>query len=55
MLVDDHPVIRKGLALLITQQKQFEVCGEASTVGDALRGAASLKPDLMIVIGFLLY
>jgi DNA-binding NarL/FixJ family response regulator len=49
MIVDDHPVIRKGLALLINQQKQFEVCGEASSVGDALRAAATLKPDLMIV------
>ena len=49
MLVDDHPVIRKGLALLINQQKHFEVCGEASSVEEALRTASTLKPDLMIV------
>lgn len=49
LLVDDHPVIRKGLALLINQQKRFEVCGEASSVEEARRTASTLKPDLMIV------
>jgi DNA-binding NarL/FixJ family response regulator len=49
MLVDDHPVIRKGLALLLNQQKHFEVCGEASSIEEARRTASTLKPDLMIV------
>jgi DNA-binding NarL/FixJ family response regulator len=49
MLVDDHPVIRKGLALLINQQIHFEVCGEASSLDEARRIASILKPDLMIV------
>jgi DNA-binding NarL/FixJ family response regulator len=49
VLVDDHPVIRKGLALLINQQKHFEVCGEASSIEEARRTASTLKPDLMIV------
>ncbi|MBV8898560.1 MAG: response regulator transcription factor [Verrucomicrobia bacterium] len=49
LLVDDHPAIRKGLALLINQQKHFEVCGEASSVEEARRTASALKPDLMIV------
>lgn len=49
MIVDDHPVIRKGLALLINQQKDLEVCGEASSVEDARRMTSLLKPDLMIV------
>lgn len=49
MLVDDHPVIRKGLALLISQQEHLEVCAEASGVDDARRIASTLKPDLMII------
>jgi len=49
MLVDDHAVIRKGLALLINQQKHLAVCGEASSVEEARRMTSLLKPDLMIV------
>jgi DNA-binding NarL/FixJ family response regulator len=49
MLVDDHPAIRKGLALLLNQQEHFAVCGEASSVEEARTAASTLKPDLVIV------
>ena len=49
LLVDDHPVLRKGLARLIDSKDGFVVCGEASTAVDAMALIRELKPDLVIV------
>src|SRR5437660_4054166 len=49
LLVDDHPVLRKGLIRLIDAKDEFEVCGEASTALDAIALIRSLSPDLAIV------
>src|SRR5262245_51676589 len=37
LIVDDHPVVREGLALRIGRQPDLEVCGEAEDVRDALK------------------
>lgn len=47
-LVDDHPVVRKGLADLINQEHDLTVLGEAESVEEALRLLRSLTPDLVI-------
>ena len=49
MIVDDHPVLRKGLARLIDSKNGFEVCGEAGDATDAITLIKSLRPDLAIV------
>lgn len=49
LLVDDHPVLRKGLARLIDSKDGFAVCGEASTAMDAMALIRELKPHLAIV------
>ena len=49
LLVDDHPVVREGIARLINQQDDLEVCGEADDVNDALDAVGALGPDLAIV------
>jgi DNA-binding NarL/FixJ family response regulator len=49
MLVDDHPVMRNGLAQLIAQQPGLNVCGQFDDSARALEGVAALKPDLAIV------
>ena len=49
LLVDDHPVLRKGLARLIDSKDEFAVCGEASTAADALSLIRELQPDLVVV------
>jgi DNA-binding NarL/FixJ family response regulator len=49
LLVDDHPVLRKGLARLIDSKEEFVVCGEASTAVDAMALIRELEPDLVIV------
>lgn len=48
-LVDDEPVVRKGLRLLLGQEAGWEVCGEAGTEEDALAGIIAQQPDVAIV------
>src|SRR5204862_6242973 len=49
LLVDDHPVLRKGLARLIDSKEEFVVCGEASTAVEAIALIRELEPDLVMV------
>ncbi len=48
LLVDDHAVVRYGIAQLINQQSDLMVCGEEENAGNALSAIAKLKPDLVI-------
>jgi DNA-binding NarL/FixJ family response regulator len=48
-VVDDHPLLRQGLALLINQQQDLEVCGEAEEAQAAMQAIAQRKPDILIV------
>jgi len=49
LLVDDHPVLRKGLVRLIDAKDEFVVCGEASTAVEAIVLIRELEPHLVIV------
>ena len=49
LLVDDHPVLRKGLAQLINQDAQLAVCGEAEDAPQAIKAIETLLPDLVIM------
>jgi DNA-binding NarL/FixJ family response regulator len=49
LIVDDHPMMRQGLAQLITSEPDLMVCCEADTAGQALDLAAAQKPDLALV------
>jgi len=48
-LVDDHPIVRQGLAQVLNQQEDLSVCGEAENVQNALDEIARLGPDLAVV------
>jgi DNA-binding NarL/FixJ family response regulator len=48
-VVDDHPLLRQGLALLINQQQDLEVCGEAEEAQAAMRAIGQRRPDILIV------
>lgn len=48
-IVDDHPIVRQGLALLINREPDLAVCGDAEEAGSALRLIEELKPDLVVV------
>jgi len=49
VIVDDHAVMRQGLAKLLSDEKDLQVCGEAENASDALKAIGSFKPDLAIV------
>ncbi len=49
VLVDDHPIVRAGLAVLIDAERDLEVCGQAEGVRDALGVIESERPDLVLV------
>lgn len=48
LLVDDHELIRQGLARAFERSPDFTVAGEAGTVADGLRLARSLKPRVVV-------
>jgi DNA-binding NarL/FixJ family response regulator len=49
LVVDDHPIVRQGLALLINQEPDLVVCGEAEEAMGAMHVLVSSKPDILIV------
>ncbi len=49
LLIDDHPIMRHGLAQLIRMEPELEVCGEAGSAAAGLAALEKLKPDLVIV------
>jgi DNA-binding NarL/FixJ family response regulator len=48
MVVDDHPLMRSGLAQLINQQAGLEVCGEAGSPAEAMGKIPGCRPDLIV-------
>jgi DNA-binding NarL/FixJ family response regulator len=49
LLVDDHPLVREGLANLIHRQPDFVVCGEAGSEPEALELVRTVQPSVAIV------
>ncbi|MEP0548832.1 MAG: response regulator transcription factor [Rhodothermales bacterium] len=49
MIVDDHPLMRKGLALTLSAESDIEVVGQAADAEEALSVMDKLKPDLVLI------
>lgn len=49
MIVDDHPLVRQGLASLISMEGDMELIGECSNVEEALLMIDEKKPDVAII------
>ncbi|MFB3130927.1 MAG: response regulator [Rhodothermales bacterium] len=49
LIVDDHPLMRKGLALSLDAETDLTVCGQAANAEEALSVLEELDPDLAIV------
>ncbi|MFH1741213.1 MAG: response regulator transcription factor [bacterium] len=49
LLVDDHPLIRDGMARAIEKDESLMVCGEAGSVPEALEAVQRTQPDLVCV------
>jgi DNA-binding NarL/FixJ family response regulator len=48
LIVDNHPMMREGLAQLIGRQPDMMVCGEAGDAGEAMEKVRLLKPNLVL-------
>jgi DNA-binding NarL/FixJ family response regulator len=49
MVVDDHPVVRRGVRAILEMQPGIEVCGEASNGVEAMEFVKKAKPDLVVL------
>ncbi|MBD9630436.1 two-component system response regulator NarL [Pseudomonas sp. PDM19] len=49
LLVDDHPMMRKGVVQLLEFEEDLQVVGEAGSGEEALRMAAELEPDMILL------
>ncbi|MEX0685559.1 MAG: response regulator transcription factor [Balneolales bacterium] len=49
IVVDDHPLMRKGIALTISSEMDIEVVAQASSAEEALDMLKTLKPDIAVV------
>jgi DNA-binding NarL/FixJ family response regulator len=49
LVVDDHPIVRQGLAALLGTTPDFEVVGQAADGVEAVELAARLRPDLVLM------
>jgi two-component system response regulator NreC len=51
LLVDDHLIVREGLAILLRQENHLDIIGEASDGRMAIELAKALQPDVIIMDG----
>jgi two-component system nitrate/nitrite response regulator NarL len=49
LVVDDHTLFRRGLVALLAGDRSLAVAGEASDAGEAVRQAAALQPDVILL------
>src|SRR6266545_5653035 len=49
LLVDDHAVVRSGLKMLLENERDVQIIGEASSAAEAMEAAVRLKPDLILM------
>ena len=49
LVVDDHTLFRRGLVALLASDSTLAVAGEASDAGEAVRKAAALLPDVILL------
>jgi two-component system nitrate/nitrite response regulator NarL len=49
LVIDDHPLFRRGLVSLLSQDSRFSVVGEAGDIGEAFRILSHQEPDLLLL------
>ena len=49
LIVDDHPIMRVGIAAIINAQPRMQVVGQAGTAGEAVRIFEAMQPDLTLM------
>jgi len=48
-VVEDHPIVREGLALLVNREPDLVICGEAADANEALQGIRTTHPNLVLM------
>ncbi len=48
-VVDDHPIVRQGLAMLVNREPDLTVCGEAEDAQTAMQAVTATKPDILVL------
>src|SRR5512134_1542305 len=49
LLVDDHAVVRSGLKMLLENERDVEIAGEAASASEAIEAATRLKPNVILM------
>ena len=49
LLVDDHAVVRSGLRMMLENEADTEIVGEASSAAEAIEAATRLKPNVILM------
>ena len=49
LIVDDHPIVREGVAAVLEREHDIEVVGAADTLADGLRLTTKLRPDVILL------
>ncbi len=49
LIVDDHPVVRAGMAAMLSEEPDFQIVGEAGNGAECLAVAARERPDLVLM------
>lgn len=49
LLIDDHPIMRHGLAQLLRMEEGLEICGEAGSAREGIEAIPKVLPDLVIL------
>jgi len=49
VVIDDHSIIRHGIASLLADEEDLTICGEANDYEEGLACARELQPDVMLV------
>jgi len=49
LVADDHEVVREGVKALLATRRDWEVCGEATSGAEAVKKAAALHPDIVVL------
>jgi DNA-binding NarL/FixJ family response regulator len=49
LVADDHPIVRDGLTAILSTQPDFEIVGQAADGLEAVRRAAALRPDVILL------
>lgn len=49
LIADDHPVVREGLSIMLSRERDMQVVGEAVNGEEAIKKAEELKPDIILM------